>query len=137
MAVILVVDDDAMVAESIGIHVESAGHQAVFAAHGGEAMDVLERRHVDVVVTDILMPEVEGIEFVLSARRRGHNLPIIAVTGGSTRRTAGSAGFDYLKIAREMGATRTLSKPFTRRQLLEELDACLAGAGIVSPRGET
>lgn len=128
MAVILIVDDDALVAETVGLHLESAGHEAVFASHGGEALAQLKKRHIDIVVTDILMPEVEGIEFVLSARRQGHELPIIAMTGGSARQVAAMSGYDYLKMARDLGATRTLRKPFTRRQFLNEVEACLREA---------
>lgn len=133
MAVILVVDDDALVAGTVSMHLTSAGHEVVLASHGGEALAQLKQRHVDIVVTDILMPEVEGIEFVLSARRQGFGQPIIAMTGGSIRQARGTKDYDYLTIARELGATRTLQKPFTRRQLLDEVEACQNEIGSGSP----
>ncbi|MFC3228107.1 response regulator [Marinibaculum pumilum] len=125
MAVVLIVDDDALVAETIGMYLESAGHEAVLARHGGEALERLKKYPIDVALTDILMPEVEGFEFLLSARRQGHEVPIIAMTGGSKRHASAGGEYDYLKMARQLGATRSIKKPFTQRQLLDEVEACL------------
>lgn len=85
-------------------------------------------RHIDILVTDILMPEVEEIEFVLSARRQGYERPIITMTGGSARQVAATSNYDYLKMARQLGATFTLRKPFTRQRLLDEVEVCLSEA---------
>lgn len=135
MALILVVDDDALVAETIGIHLTGAGHEVVFAAHGGDALKQLKRRAVDLVVTDILMPEVEGIGFIRAARLQGVKVPIIAMSGGSVR-DARVGGYDYLKMALSLGATRTLSKPFGRVQFLDEVNGCLNAANAAKAGGE-
>jgi two-component system chemotaxis response regulator CheY len=73
------------------------------------------------VVTDLLMPEKDGIETILELRKRNATLPVLAISGGGS---IGHRG-DLLRMAQELGATATLSKPFTREELLAAVSLCL------------
>jgi CheY-like chemotaxis protein len=132
MARILVVDDDELVRRSVKAHLEKAGHHVTVAEHGGRALKAVQRDAFDVVVTDIFMPEVEGIETVRRLRALQPDLAIIAVTGGPkvpagmASGTSGGHQGDYLKAARTFGARSGLRKPFTPSQLLALIDECLA-----------
>ena len=131
MALILVIEDDAPLRAAIRRVLESAGHRVVDAAHGGAALARLEQTDLDLVVTDLLMPEVEGIEVLTAARRRNPDLPVLVISGGFGPERTGTSGLgvDYLRMARQLGATRTLAKPFGRAELLQAVNACLAERG--------
>lgn len=98
------------------------------AAHGGEGLARFEVGHFDVVITDILMPDVEGLETIKRLRELNPSVAIIAMSGGAHSRHSNPQarpGIDVLKYADVFGASRTLQKPFTRSELLEAVDACL------------
>ena len=89
-------------------------HVVTTASDGNEALAAVEQGDFDLVVTDLVMPDKEGIETILTLRRMRPGLPIIAMSGGAI----GKAG-DYLEIAGAVGAARTLTKPFANRELLD------------------
>jgi two-component system sensor histidine kinase RpfC len=128
MAHILVVDDNDLLRATVQLQLEEGGHSVTLAGNGREALACLEREGFDLVISDIFMPEVEGIEFIRTARERYRRLPIIAMTGGSTALGPWGldAGIDFLHMAAALGATRTLNKPFTRDRLLTLVEECLA-----------
>ena len=122
MARILLMDDeDALRAIMVDVLTES-GHEVIDSATGriATAPDVLAR--VDLIVTDIIMPEVEGIEAIREASRLRPDLPILAISGGGRTVTA-----DFLPVARDLGARDTLRKPFTPDELIERVEALLEG----------
>jgi CheY-like chemotaxis protein len=130
MARILVIDDDALVRETVKNMLELNGHEVTLAEHGGDGL----RRFggggtFALVITDILMPEVEGMETVRRLRQISATTPIIAMTGGSTTRlwVNASGGADYLKMARAFGANHVLRKPLTAKQLMALVEDCLHG----------
>jgi len=127
MASVLLVDDDPLVNDMVRLHLESVGHVVTSARHGGEGLNALEAAPVDLVITDILMPEVEGIEFVMAIRRKGLDVPVLAMTGGMLQKLE-TGNLDFLQLAKKLGATETLRKPFTRTQLLEKVALCLGRA---------
>lgn len=137
VAVILLIDDDARVRSAIRRVLEQAGHSVIDVAHGGEAMARFAEREIDLIVTDLLMPEVEGLEVLMAARQRSPALPVLVISGGFSpeRGGAGGSGADYLRMARQLGATRTLAKPFERTDLLEAVAACLSERGRDRPPG--
>jgi len=125
---ILLVDDDPMVRQTLKFGLEAAGFSVLQACNGRECLEVLKSGVVDVIVTDIVMPEFEGIELITQLRLSGSQIPIIAMTGGSLNPQLGSAvtATDvYLRAARVLGATRTLAKPFKTACLVAEIRACL------------
>ena len=113
MAKVLVIEDDAGVRQSLRRVLESAGHEVVETDSGILGVDMVAREAPDLVITDLLMPEQEGIETIQRIRERDDWLPIIAISGAF-------GDFDYspLDDARLMGADLTLEKPFTNEKLL-------------------
>jgi DNA-binding response OmpR family regulator len=123
MARILVIDDDTEIRSSLKAALEDEGHQVKVAEDGLRGLDLVGRTAFDAVITDIVMPEVEGIETILGIRKIFPDLPILAISGEGL---AAGGRLDYLEIARRFGATDVLRKPFSTQSLVERLEACLA-----------
>jgi CheY-like chemotaxis protein len=117
---VLVIDDDPDVARAIKQVIETGGHQVRCAFTGQKAIEAMRTARFDVIVTDVFMPECDGIEIVVAARRQNPAATIIAISGGGTYMTTG----DALKVSRALGATHCLHKPFTAPQLLELIGRC-------------
>jgi len=112
-AQILLVDDEDMVRMQIRSSLELEGHQVREASNGREAIDMLDGYKPDLMITDILMPEKEGIETIMEVRQKYADIKIIAISGGVR-----TENMDFLKIAKRLGADLALPKPFGRQQLL-------------------
>ncbi|MBU0725979.1 MAG: response regulator [Alphaproteobacteria bacterium] len=119
MAQLLLIDDDALVRSTLRQILERAGHTVLEASNGGEGLTRLAGQAIDLMITDIIMPEKEGVETIVETRKRHPTLPIIAISGGGRTKN-----MDFLDVARQVGATETLAKPF-RPQILVELVAKL------------
>ena len=114
MASILLIEDDAEVRTVIRRMLESKNHEVVEAQNGKVGLRLYRKNSTDLVVTDILMPDKEGIETIRELRRDFPEVKIIAISGG------GMLGLErYLKLAKKMGAQRTLEKPFNGNELNE------------------
>lgn len=120
MSSILVIDDDASVREVLGEMLRLEGHEVTIAENGVEAIPMLTLRRFDLVITDLIMPEKEGIETISEIRRTDTAIPILAISGGGRLGPS-----DYLETARYIGADATLAKPFARQELLTTIDALL------------
>lgn len=113
MSHILLVDDDAQVLDVLSEMLHLEGHTVARAMNGLEAIDAMAEESFDLVITDLLMPEKEGLETIADLRTQRGNIPIIAISGG------GRIGpMDYLETARFIGADATLAKPFARDELI-------------------
>ncbi|MGE0158757.1 MAG: response regulator transcription factor [Gemmatimonadales bacterium] len=126
MANILLVDDEAGVRNSLAAYLTKCGHDVRLASNGIEAMEALKRAPVDVVVTDINMPDMDGIETVMALRDAATGVGVIAMSGGGL--------FDkslLLDSAGALGADVTLEKPIDLDELRTAIDALL---GRKSPR---
>jgi len=120
MSRILVVDDEAMLRRTLRAMLEKAGHTVAEAEDGREGLELFSAQPFDLVLTDIIMPNREGVETIGDIRRLNPKVPIIAMSGG------GSAGGDlFLNLASQLGATRTLAKPIRQSDLIEAVNACL------------
>jgi DNA-binding NtrC family response regulator len=119
MATILIIDDDASVRAAIQQCLTKAGHTVVLAGHGREGMGVLRQATVDLVVTDLFMPEQEGLETITALRKQHPQLPIIAMSGGNLASEA------MLSVARELGAREVIEKPFGLDRLLAAVEKVL------------
>jgi DNA-binding NtrC family response regulator len=108
MSKILIVDDDENILKLLTKWLELETHEVVPAINGQQAMDIMESEDFDLVVTDIVMPEKEGIELIVNVRRRNEQIPIIAMSGAGQNRDA------YLSNAKKLGASRVLTKPIDR-----------------------
>lgn len=123
MSYILVIDDERSIRELLADVFSSAGHEVAVAETGTDGVRSAEKRLPDLVVTDILMPDKEGIETILDLRRLAPTLPIIAMSGGTVR-----GKIDVLGMARRFGAVRTYAKPFDPFEMLAEIEAALDSA---------
>ncbi len=120
MARILLIDDDDVFRTAVEAMLKSGGHTVEAAAKGAVALAAHARQPCDVVVTDVLMPDMDGIE-ILRALRAGPAPPcIVVMTGGSAL-----LGRDFLDTARMLGADATIAKPFHAAALLATVDAAL------------
>lgn len=120
MARILVIDDNPEFREILRAHLEGHGHQAVLAENGDRGLAVLDAGGVDLVLTDILMPQRDGVEVLRSAKKRWPDLPVIAISGGGWI----GAG-ELLGMAERLGADQVLQKPVRRDDLIKAVDAAL------------
>ena len=116
MTRVLVIDDHDNVRAAMTRTLSEAGYQVLAAPDGREGMAMHGESPADVVITDIFMPEQEGVETIIQLRRDFPQTMIIAISGGGRL-----VSLDCLSRAERLGAHRTLSKPFSRNELLDAL----------------
>ena len=128
MARILVIEDDADVRTLVSGELEAAGYQVRSAADGARGISLQRELPADVVVTDIFMPEKEGIETIRDLKHEFPELKIIAISGGGRARAPGRAFTmrDLGLVASELGVVAVLQKPFETRELLVSIESALA-----------
>lgn len=119
MPSVLVVDDEEAIRQLIRNTLEQAGYQVHEAADGREGLRRYRQTPVDLVIMDILMPDQDGLESILTLRREFPEAKIMAITGGSDM----IGILNFLDVARMLGARRTLQKPFEMNQLLAAVQA--------------
>ena len=120
MANILIIDDEELVRLTLRQMLEDAGHDVAEAADGREGIARYKERPADLVITDIIMPEKEGIETIIELQHHDPAIQIIAMSGGGRLRN-----LDFLNVAEKFGATRILAKPFEDEEFLEAVEDCL------------
>lgn len=111
---VLVIEDNAGLRDYLRVALESAGHEVLTAADGRQALAYLDGHPVDTVLTDLFMPEMDGIEVITALRRRFPGIKVVAMSG--------RPGVDYLAVAAELGAAQILRKPFEMQELMSALD---------------
>ena len=122
MAKILVVDDDPEIRDVVREVLELDGHQIATFDDGERALAHVNRHPVELLITDIFMPEVDGLQIIREIRRRRLKMPIVAMSG------VDFGGQDYLGVAEKFGAFATLKKPFSPGVLRDLVAALLAPA---------
>jgi DNA-binding response OmpR family regulator len=128
MSRILIIDDERLIRLTLRKILERAGHEVIEAANGSEGIGLHLRQPADLIITDIIMPEKEGIETIKDLRRAQPDLKIIAVSGG------GRAGAEsYLEIARHFGAEHVFEKPFNPKELLAAIESSLDKTPAAKP----
>lgn len=113
MATILIVDDDDALRTLLRRVLVRAGYSTLEAANGREALAHLKAQPVDLMITDLFMPQQDGLETILALRRMNLHLPIIAMSGGGS-----AAQYDMLRTASLFGAARVMMKPFRAEEVL-------------------
>jgi len=119
MARILIVDDEEMDRILIAEVLRTAGHDPVFAPDGLQALQVFRNSSVDLVVTDIVMPELDGLTLLENLMEEESSAPVIAMSGVTAK---------DLNAAARKGAYAVLTKPVDPEELLKEISRALAGA---------
>jgi DNA-binding response OmpR family regulator len=122
MAKVLIIDDDAAMRRMMSRVLTDARHQVFEAADGRDGVRQFHAEAPEIVVTDIVMPEQEGIQTISEIRAGGSNVAIIAISGGG----GGGDGALYLTIAEELGADAVLQKPFRLAELVAVIDRMLS-----------
>jgi YesN/AraC family two-component response regulator len=121
---ILIIDDDFHVRDMLERLLRKAGYDAQLAENGVEAMKMHRENPMDLVITDIIMPEKEGLEIINEFRRDYPSVKLIAISGG------GRIGpTNYLKMAKLLGAGRTFAKPMDTSKLLSAIKELLDPLG--------
>ncbi len=113
---ILVIDDDFQVRALLKEILEQEGYEVADASNGAEGIRLYRDEPADLIITDIIMPEKEGIETIFELKRDFPDVKIIAISGGGRLSSK-----DYLSIAEKCNVARTFSKPFNREELLEAI----------------
>lgn len=106
MAKIIIIEDDEHVALSLKLGLEGMQHEVMLAENGRKGLALLQDFAAELIITDIVMPEMEGLETITKITVSYPDIPIIAISGGGR-----SSSQDYLKMADLMGASRVFSKP--------------------------
>ena len=122
MANLLLIDDEESIRTVLSLALERGGHTVVLACDGSEGLRYLEHNNVDLVISDLVMPETEGLELIRRVRSSCPNLKIIVISGGGRLLDT-----SYLQTAILFGADYALAKPFGGAQLLAAVEAVLAG----------
>jgi len=120
MARILLIDDDPMVRHTIRHILIAEGHDVTIAQEGKTALELFRSSFFDLVVTDIIMPEKDGIEIIKEMRGMRGTVRILAISGGGR-----IGNTDFLKIAEKLGADAVIAKPFDPDDLIQRIDFCL------------
>lgn len=121
MARILLIEDDEIVRHAVHAVLHKAGHTVEDARDGREGLRLIAAGDYDLYITDIVMPQAEGIEVIRAIREIDQARPIIAISGGGRIDKQ-----EMLRWAGRFGATETLAKPFTMQELSAAVARCLA-----------
>ena len=114
---VVVIDDDAQIRRVIELKLRTQGYEVITAASGKEGLNLIKSKQPDVVITDIIMPEKDGIEVITEVLRDFPNVKIIAMSGG------GRVGpEEYLNWTKTLGVQHTFIKPFTCNEILEAVN---------------
>lgn len=120
VARVLIIEDDNEVREFLESLLERAGYGTITAVNGKEGVEIFRSTPLDLVITDIIMPEKDGIEAIMDMKRANPALKVIAISGGGRAEPE-----NYLHSARLLGADRTIKKPFTNEDILEAVRTLL------------
>jgi CheY-like chemotaxis protein len=113
MSRILIIDDNTSMREVVSEMLQQAGYETVDVENGRFALQVHRESPVDLIITDLFMPDTDGLEIINQFRHQFPEVKIIAVSGGGSRGLV-----ELLSVAKKMGAERALMKPFSWEELL-------------------
>jgi CheY-like chemotaxis protein len=122
MALILVIDDTSTMRDLVRRMLQGTEHSVIEADDGATGLRLFQQQHPELVITDLIMPNKEGIETIKEIRRSSPGTKIIAMSGSTS---LGNNNL-YLNAAAKLGADATLIKPFSREQLLQTMVGILA-----------
>jgi two-component system, response regulator, stage 0 sporulation protein F len=111
MAAILVIDDEEIIRVLLRSALEAAGYEVTEATNGREGLDLYRKQPMDLVITDILMPELSGLDMLMELTREFLDAKVIAISGAAGER-------NVLDVAKLLGARQTFPKPFSIPDLL-------------------
>ncbi|MBF0196167.1 MAG: response regulator [Planctomycetes bacterium] len=122
---ILIVDDDDIMSEMLAQMMELENHNTTIALNGNDAIKLLRESNYDLMITDIVMPEKDGLETIIAVRQSHPDLPIIAISGGGRIEPE-----SYLFMAEQLGAKHIFTKPLDRITFSKAVNQCLEEAEL-------
>ena len=125
---VLIIDDDPALLRLMSMAFKAAGFTTVAADNGRCGISLARSQHPDLVVTDIVMPDIEGIAAIRAIKGASRPPKVIAISGAGRGR-----GSDYLAWARHLGADGILAKPFRMTELLKMSRSVIASQSIYQP----
>ena len=120
MASILLIDDMKGVRRTVSALLKRAGHSVTEADDGGVGLELLGSQRFDLVITDMLMPKLDGMEVLLHLEKQPNRPKVLAISGGGSQVSA-----DQAFLLAKSKADATLAKPFANAELLAEVDKLL------------
>lgn len=120
MARILIVDDEEQIRMALSQALQEEGHSITEATNGVEGVSLFSAERHDLVITDILMPDQEGLQTMMLLRKIEPDLKIVVISGGARVNTV-----DFLEVAKKLGADAILQKPFSINDLFRAVNTCL------------
>lgn len=120
MQKILIIDDEPHILLMLKKMLERAGYEIDIASNGNEGLELFKSKPADLVITDIIMPDKEGLETIREMKRLQSELRIIAMSGGGK-----ISADNYLETAKIFGASKVLEKPFTQQQMVSSVRSLL------------
>ena len=121
MGHVLVVDDDADVRAVVGKVIAKLGHHVWDVADGAEALELLKTTPFDLIISDVYMADMDGMELLVRIQQLELGVPVVVISGGGFKPRE-----EVLKMAAACGAVATLDKPFTLEQLRDTVEPLLA-----------
>ena len=133
MARILIIDDEPQIRSMLTLMLERDGYEVVEAPDGVEGIKIYRQNPVDLIITDLIMPNKDGIGMIIDLKKEFPDVKIIAMSGGGLNKPEG-----YLKGAKKLGAACTLTKPIDREEMLRAVKNTLksSSARVDSPETE-
>ena len=123
MARILIIDDEPQIRSMLTLMLERDGYEVVEAPDGVEGIKVYRQNPADLIITDLIMPNKDGIGMIIDLKKEFPDVKIIAMSGGGLNKPDG-----YLKGAKKLGASCTLTKPIDREEMLRAVRDILKGS---------
>ena len=120
MARILIIDDESQIRSMLRLMLERAGYEIAEAPDGIEGIRQYRENPADLIITDLIMPNKDGIGMIIDLKKEFPKVKILAMSGGGVNRPEG-----YLDGAKKLGATRTLTKPIDREEMLKAVKETL------------
>ncbi len=120
MKTILIIDDEPQIRLMLRKLLEQEGFKVTVASNGDEGMKMYHDNPTDLIITDLVMPEREGLEIIRTLKKKYTNIKIIAISGGGRNEPEG-----YLNLAKQFGAIQAFTKPVRKDLLLEAVNALI------------
>ena len=111
---ILIIDDEPQIRSMLTLMLEREGYEVVEAPDGADGIKIYRQNPADLIITDLIMPNKDGIGMIIDLKKEFPDVKIIAMSGGGLNKPDG-----YLKGAKKLGAACTLTKPIDREEMLE------------------
>src|SRR5210317_2488783 len=116
MALILIIDDEPQIRSMLKLMLERDGYEVAEAPDGIEGIRVFRQNPAELIITDLIMPNKDGIGMIFDLKKEFPNVKIIAMSGGGLNKPEG-----YLRGAKKLGAAYTLTKPIDRDEMLRTI----------------